>query len=423
MKYICLLWFFKKVLSSNINTYEGLCILNNSILKDKDNDDKIQKDCNKKMRIEKECDATVDSDESFIDVGSEEYEMKYLQNVYTTDEKFKQDACIDDTTTTSLRSFNNDPKDIREKELTKSSFPEPLDLSCKYKNSLVCQRSDALQLDNTVVYNSTNADTLDKNVDLNLLEALKNNNSNVLSSYTTIANTSTDDVFRNYILQPCPICAYLSFVRSRNTTLDDEQELENLLRKLEKRFSDLMKAEEKPEFSNKYIIDVYKILNYDKLNFIKNRNDFRRRFYQIQRDIILCIPNILEQLRHQQISENSCILIEKVLNFIKLVFVFVNDCKFCGIKELIEQPYFDNRFKYQEYKFLTLFSDSIFSEMITLVERIRYRSQSLDPKKENLFYKYFKCLRYRIKYIVGNLGYYTYNANKINNFFMKFRTN
>ena len=118
MKYICLLWFFKKVLSSNINTYEGLCILNNSILKD----------CNKKMRIEKECDATVDSDESFIDVGSEEYEMKYLQNVYTTDEKFKQDACIDDTTTTSLRSFNNDPKDIREKELTKSSFPEPVNI-------------------------------------------------------------------------------------------------------------------------------------------------------------------------------------------------------------------------------------------------------------------------------------------------------
>ena len=422
MNCICFLWFFKKVLSSNINTREGFCLLNNSILKDKYNDEKIQKDCNKRMRIERECDMTVDSDESIIDVGSEEFEMKDLQNVYNNNKKLKQDDYIDDTTTTSLRSFNNDLKDTRENDLTKSSCSEPLDLSCKSKNNLVCLRSDALPLNNTVVYNPTRADTFDKNVDLNFLETLKNNNGNVVSSYAIIANTNTNDVFKKLIFINCPSCNHSFLATPYNTILhdDDEQELENLFSKLEKKLEDLMEAKKKPEFSNIYILDTFNIPNEVELDFGTIDFEFHIRIHEVNIRIIDCISNIFKQLRYQRISQHGYIVIVKVLNFTMQVFTFINDCKFIEFEKLIEQSYFDDRFKYQKYKFSTLFSDLSFLEMIILVEKIIYKDLNFDLKKGDELMRYLGCLKKQFKYMHADLKFYTENAEIVDNLYMKF---
>ena len=422
MNCICFLWFFKKVLSSNINTREGFCLLNNSILKDKYNDEKIQKDCNKRMRIERECDMTVDSDESIIDVGSEEFEMKDLQNVYNNNKKLKQDDYIDDTTTTSLRSFNNDLKDTRENDLTKSSCSEPLDLSCKSKNNLVCLRSDALPLNNIVVYNPTRANTFDKNVDLNFLETLKNNNGNVVSSYAIIANTNTNDVFKKLIFINCPSCNHSFLATPYNTILhdDDEQELENLFSKLEKKLEDLMEAKKKPEFSNIYILDTFNIPNEVELDFGTIDFEFHIRIHEVNIRIIDCISNIFKQLRYQRISQHGYIVIVKVLNFTMQVFTFINDCKFIEFEKLIEQSYFDDRFKYQKYKFSTLFSDLSFLEMIILVEKIIYKDLNFDLKKGDELMRYLGCLKKQFKYMHADLKFYTENAEIVDNLYMKF---
>ena len=423
MNCICFLWFFKKVLSSNINTREGFCLLNNSILKDKYNDEKIQKDCNKRMRIERECDMTVDSDKSIIDVGSEEFEMKDLQNVYNNNKKLKQDDYIDDTTTTSLRSFNNDLKDTRENDLTKSSCSEPLDFSCKSKNNLVCLRSDALPLNNTVVYNPTRADTFDKNVDLNFLETLKNNNGNVVSSYAIIANTNTNDVFKKLIFINCPSCNHSFLATPYNTILhdDDEQELENLFSKLEKKLEDLMEAKEKPVFSNIYALIPYKISKIEKLHLAKISKNQYSKFQRVKKRIDDFIIGIFKQLIHQQISWHRYILIDKVLKFTIQVFVFINEHNSFGSGAFYKQPFFDDRLKHQKYRFTTIFSGSDFLDMVNLTKKILNQDQCFYHKKEDLLNKYLKGLCGRIEYISKNLNKYTSDLDELDNFYMKLR--
>ena len=422
MNFICFLLFFKKAILSDVNTHGDFCTLNHSIdsiLKDKkckDNGEYIQKECIEKMEIEKKCDATVDSDESSIDVGTEEFEIEYLQNVYTTNKELKQDECSGDTATTILQSIkNNVSKDSYENNLTRSSYPELLDLGCKSKNNLVCLRSDALPLDKTVVGNS------DKNAYLNLPGTSKDNNTTVVNSCISVAPTQTDGAFENWFLSSCPYCKFSSFATSYDTILHYEEELENLLKKLEKRFKDLIESGNLPEFSNNYILDASKISDNEYFHFKKKFTNFYNRIYRPKKRIVKCVSTIFEQLRHQQIPQRHCILIKNVLNLIWQVFTFISDCKFSEIKKLIKRYYFDDRLKFQKYKFSTLFSDLIFFDMIALIERILYQDQHFDYIKESILIKYLENLKNQIARIFKNYKYFYSDLDSFINFLMKFR--
>ncbi|KKO74264.1 hypothetical protein AAJ76_9200013823, partial [Vairimorpha ceranae] len=259
-------------------------------------------------------------------------------------------------------------------------------------------------------------------VDLNFLETLKNNNGNVVSSYAIIANTNTDDVFKKLIFINCPSCNHSFLAAPYNTILhdNDEQELENLFSKLEKKLEDLMEAKKKPEFSNIYILDTFNIPNEVELDFGTIDFEFHIRIHEVNIRIIDCISNIFKQLRYQRISQHGYIVIVKVLNFTMQVFTFINDCKFIEFEKLIEQSYFDDRFKYQKYKFSTLFSDLSFLEMIILVEKIIYKDLNFDLKKGDELMRYLGCLKKQFKYMHADLKFYTENAEIVDNLYMKF---
>ncbi|KKO73588.1 hypothetical protein AAJ76_4190003, partial [Vairimorpha ceranae] len=200
----------------------------------------------------------------------------------------------------------------------------------------------------------------------------------------------------------------------------DDQELIKLLNKLEKNFFNLKQAKSSPEFNNIYIIDVRNISDND-INLLKKfRVSYNSKFYDRKKKIINSITNICEHLKYQQISRHRYILIEKSLKLICQVFVFINDFNFYKGKKFKDYLSFDNRLKYQKYKFTVLFSNENFAEMITLIKKVLYQDRHFDHFKGETVINSLECLFIDITFIIENLKYYTDYLNEYEKIYMKY---
>ena len=432
MKCTCFLLFFKKIISSYLNIHEGN-ILNDSMKspsedkKRKDNDEKIQKRVNKKLKIENKIIMAVDLGKGRLDPESEKLAIKELQNFDdATNEKLEQNKAIEhvgmyDNTISTMVDNHNGSMNFYKNNSTNSDSTEPLDLSCKSKYNIVCSGSNAPSFGGAVVYNFIRTDDIDKKVDFNLLESSKNIiNANVKQSQNTCVDTNTSEVFVYPTVLSHPDCTHSYFTQPCTTICYDDQELIKLLNKLEKNFFNLKQAKSSPEFNNIYIIDSRNI-SYNDINLLKKfRVSYNGKFYNRKKKIIDSITNICEHLKYQQIPRHRHILVEKSLKFICQVFVFINDFNFFKKKRIIGYFNFFNRLQYQKYKFTALFSNENFAEMITLIKKVLYQDRHFDHFKGETVINSLECLFIDITFIIENLKYYTDYLNEYEKIYMKY---
>ena len=432
MKCTCFLLFFKKIISSYLNIHEGNMLIDSmkSLSEDKkrkDNNEKIQKRSNKKLKIKNKIIMAVDIDKGRLDPESEKLAIKELQNFDdATNEKLEQNKTIEhvsmyDNTISTIVDNNYGLMDFYKNNSTNSDSTEPLDLSCKSKYNLVCSGSNAPSFGGAVVYNFIRTDDIDKKVDFNLLESSKNIiNANVKQSQNTCADTNTSEIFVYPTVLSHPDCTHSYFTQPCTTICCDDQELIKLLNKLEKNFFNLKQAKSSPEFNNIYIIDSRNI-SYNDINLLKKfRVSYNGKFYNRKKKIIDSITNICEHLKYQQISRHRHILVEKSLKFICQVFVFINDFNFFKKKRIIGYFNFFNRLQYQKYKFTALFSNENFAEMIILIIKVLYQDRYFNYVKKVDLKKSFKSLSVNITYIINHLKFYTDYLNEYEKIYMKY---
>ena len=433
MNFICFLLVFKKVISSHLDTHERIYNLNHSIMsllkdkKRKDNDLKIQKRSNKKLRFENKIDVNVDIDKGKLNLESEKLAVKELQSADVTTGNLEQCKTIKhvdmhDSTVKSLTNNYNGLMDANTIDTISSGSTEPLDLSCKSKNNLASSLSNARSLGGANLYNSIRTDDMDKKVDFNYIGSLKNTiNTNVNKLQSTYVNTNSREVLEDLAMMSRPGSTKSYLTPPRNITFFAEQELSNLFNKLKENFYNLIQSRNLPEFSNIYSLDARNISDDDKLRLKKLKISYNGKLYKRKKKIDDCINNIYEQLEYQRISLRSYNLIEKILKFTSQVFAFIIDSNFFEKKNFIAYYYFDDRFKYQKYKFTTLFSDNNFAKMITLVKRLLCQDFYFNhvigaDLKINLEY-----LADHILSITINLDSYTNSLDLLNEFYIKFK--
>ncbi|KKO75262.1 hypothetical protein AAJ76_260006320 [Vairimorpha ceranae] len=433
MNFICFLLVFKKVISSHLNTHERIYNLNHSIMsllkdkKRKDNDAKIQIRSNKRLRIENKIDMITDIDKGILDLENEKLSVKVLQTVASTNEELEQcktlkNVIMHDSTVKPSTSNYSGLIDAKTIDTTSLGSTEPLGLSCKFKKNLVSSRSNARSLDGANLYNSIRTDDMDKKVDYSFPEALKNTiNTNINKFKNTGVDKNTSEMLKCPSMMSYPDFTHLFFAPHCNTICCAEQELSDLFNKLEENFYNLVQARNLPEFSNIYNIDASNISDDDKLRLKKLKKSIHNKFYKKKRKITVSISNIYKQLRYQQISEQSYNLIEKVLKFTSQVFAFITDSNFFIRKKFFTSYFFDDRFKYQKYKFTTLFSDKNFAKMITLVERVLYQDRHFDHVKGVDLKRNLKYLANHILDITINLDSFTNSLEVLYKFYIKFK--
>ena len=433
MNFICFLLVFKKVISSHLDTHGRIYNLNHSIMsllkdkKRKDNDLKIQKRSNKKLRFENKIDVNVDIDKGKLNLESEKLAVKELQTVASTNEELEQCKTIKhvsmyDSTVKPLINNYNSFMDVNNIETISSGSTEPLDLSCKSKNNLASSRSNARSLDGADLNNPIRTDDIYKKVDSSIPEALKNTiNTNVNKFQNTGVDTNTTEVLECSSMMSRPDCKH-SFFAPHCSTIDcAEQELSDLFNTLEENFNNLIQARNLPEFSNIYNIDPSNISDDDKIRLTNFKRSFDIKIYKKRKKVAVCISNIYEQLRYQQIPTHRYNLIEKVLKFTSQVFASIANSSIFKRKKFFTTDCFDDRFKYQKYKFTTLFKDKNFAKMITLVEKLLCQDCHFNHVKGADLMRNLKYLANYISGITINLDFFTNSLDFLDEFFIKLK--